>query len=459
MSFAWTRLVSSESFRLTAIFTSVIIVAMLGLMGLVYAITHRALETELFSAIDRDIASIQSGYRAQGISEAKEVITQHLYRGASSDFLLLQTTGGRKLAGNLPVMNPRLGRFFLRLPARAATPEGESLRILGEGVMLAPGLYMFDGRNLDLVSDAEEDVLAASLWVLVASLVLAVGGGLVLSHLFLARMDAITDTCRAIMAGRFSDRVPERGAGDELGRLVRTINAMLDRISGLMENVQQISSDIAHDMRAPLTHLHHRLERALSEARSEDEYRAAIEHALQETDLLLGTFHALLKIGQLEEAVDVRSLPRLDLSHLLEEMVDIYRPVAEDSAHVLTGRIAPGLWIHGDRTLLAQLVANLIENARAHTPAGSHITLQAERHDSEVVMMVRDDGPGIPKSEYERVFRRFYRLERSRTTAGTGLGLPLVAAIARYHGAKIALEDNAPGLIVRVGFVPAEGTR
>jgi signal transduction histidine kinase len=455
MSFAWTRLVGSESFRLTAIFTAVIAVAMLVLMGLTYAITHQALQTELFSAIDRDIAAIKSGYRSQGISEAKEVITQHLYHSASSDFLLLETVSGKKLAGNLPAMTPRLGRFFLHQPPQSAERGLRTHHILGVGLMLTPGLYLFDGRDLDLVHDAEEDELAAFLWVLMVSLVLATGGGLVLSHLFLARMDEISETCRAIMAGRFADRVPERGKGDELGRLVRTINAMLDRISGLMENVEQISSDIAHDMRAPLTHLHHHLERALNEARSDEQYRSAIEQALSETERLLATFHALLKIGQLEETITLDSLPRLDLSHLLEEMTDIYRPVAEDSGHILAARVAPGLWVHGDRTLLAQLIANLIENARAHTPAGTHITLGAEATETGVVMTVGDTGPGIPKAERERVFRRFYRLERSRTTPGTGLGLPLVAAIVRYHSGSIALDDNAPGLIVRIQLARA----
>ncbi len=455
MSFAWTRLVGSESFRLTAIFTAVIAVAMLVLMALVYAITHQALQTELLSAIDRDIAAIKSGYRSQGISEAKEVITQHLYHSASSDFLLLETPSGKKLAGNLPGMTPRLGKFFLNLPPQSPGRKERAHHILGVGLMLTPGLYLFDGRDLDLVHDAEEDELAAFLWVLAVSLVLATGGGLVLSHLFLARMDEISQTCRAIMAGRFADRVPERGTDDELGRLVHTINAMLDRISGLMENVEQISSDIAHDMRAPLTHLHHHLERALTEARSEEQYRGAIEEALAETERLLATFHALLKIGQLEEAIDVRTLPRLDLSHLLGEMADIYRPVAEDSGHILTAGVTPGLWVHGDRTLLAQLIANLIENARAHTPSGSHIRLAAAATDSHVVMTVCDDGPGIPKAERERVFRRFYRLERSRTTPGTGLGLPLVAAIVRYHGGTIELDDNAPGLIVRIRLARA----
>ncbi|MGC8535170.1 MAG: sensor histidine kinase [Rhizomicrobium sp.] len=455
MSFAWTRLVGSESFRLTAIFTAVICVAMLVLMALVYAITHEALQNELFSAIDRDIAAIKSGYRSQGISEAKEVVNQHLYHGASSDFLLLETSWGKKLAGNLPPMTPRLGKVFMELPPQASTGRHQSRHILGKGLMLAPGLYLFDGRDLDLVHDAEEEELTAFLWVLLVSLGLATAGGLVLSHLFLARMDDITETCRAIMAGRYADRVPERGAGDELGRLVRTINAMLDRISGLMENVQQISSDIAHDMRAPLTHLQHHLESALTEARSEEAYRGAIEQALGETERLLAIFHALLKIGQLEEAIDVRTLPRLNLSHLLEEMADIYRPVAEDSGHILAVRGTPELWVHGDRTLLAQLIANLIENARTHTPSGTHITLHAEAANSEVVMMVCDDGPGIPQAERERVFRRFYRLERSRTTPGTGLGLPLVAAIVRYHGGSIELDDQAPGLMVRVRLARA----
>lgn len=447
-----TRLLRTESFRLTAIFVALIVSAMLILMTLVYAITHKAFQTEVRDSITHDLASIEEGYRSQGVSEVKEIVHQRLFRTHGTDYFLLETAAGVKLAGNLPAMPAIAGERRLPLPHPVAGEEDEDHEIVGRGSFLAPGLYVFVGRDLYLATAAEESVLQTFGWVLGATLLVALMGGILLSNSLLSRMDAITRTCRAIMAGHLSDRIPERGTRDEFDQLVGTINAMLDRISALMENVQQISSDIAHDLRTPLTRLRHQLESAHNDATSVEGYADAVERAIAESDTILTTFSALLRIGQLESGTAGIPMEAVDLSALLIELVDIYRPAAEDGGHELRPRIAPGVTVRGDRTMLTQVFANLIENAMTHSPPHGTIAVDLEQHAGTAVASIADNGPGIPETEREKVFRRFYRLEHSRSTPGSGLGLSLVRAIVDLHKATIDLADNHPGLRVEITF-------
>lgn len=452
------RLLRTESFRLTAIFVGIILAAMLALMALIYAITHEAFQTELHTSIAHDLASIEDGYRSEGISEAKEVIAQRLFRSGGTDYFLLETSAGRKIAGNLPAMPATLGlqRIPMRVPRSGE--DGEDHEIVGEGHLLAPDLYVFVGRDKYVSNSAEESVLHAFGWVLGVTLLMALMGGIFLSNSFLGRMDAITRTCRAIMAGHFSNRIPERGTRDEFDQLVHTINAMLDRIAALMESVQQISGDIAHDLRTPLTRLRHHLEAVHNETSSVGDYRVAVEQAITDSETILATFSALLRIGQLESGTAEIALDEVDLSGLLTELAGMYRPAAEDSGHRLETNIAAGVSVAGDSAMLSQAFVNLIENALTHSPPGGAIELGLATTQERAIATVSDSGPGIPAEERERVFRRFYRLERSRSTPGSGLGLSLVGAIARYHHAQIQLKENHPGLRVEVTFERAMPT-
>lgn len=454
-----TRLFRTESFRLTAIFAGIILLAMMVLMALVYAITHEAFHTQLQSSIAHDLASIEEGYRSQGVEEVKEVIHQRLFRSGGTDYFLLETSSRKKLAGNLPPMPPVRGTRRIPMPRLQPGSESEDHEIAGQGKFLAPGLYIFAGRDLYVANAAEESVLHTFGWMLAATLLVALAGGAFLSNSFLGRMDAITRTCRAIMAGDFSHRIPDRGTRDEFDRLVRTINTMLDRIVALMENVRQISSGIAHDLRTPLTRLRHQLEAVHSETSTIDDYREAVEQAIAESETILTTFSALLRIGQIESGAAGMAPENIDLSDLLTELVEMYRPATEDSGHSLQAQIEPGVNISGDRAMLSQLFANLIENAMTHSPPGGTISLRLAHSPDGVIATLSDSGPGIPTEERERVFRRFYRLERSRSTPGSGLGLSLSAAIADYHSARIALADNNPGLRVEIVFDTARAAQ
>jgi signal transduction histidine kinase len=353
---------------------------------------------------------------------------------------------GRKIAGNLPLLPAQVGE--LRLPYPAG-PDARGLAghmILGRGAFLGSGDYAFAGRDLQIARDAERDVIYAFAIVLAVSLLIAVGGGLLMSRSFLRRIDAITATCRKIMSGKLNERIPVRGSRNELDQLGVTINEMLNRIAALMDSLRQVSNDIAHDLRTPLAHLRYRLERAQASAGGTEDYARAVEQALADCDQLLGMFAALLRIAQIEAGARRAGMAPLDLSVLLHNLAGFYEPVVSDSGRRFLVSIAGDLWVAGDSQLLFRLFANLIDNAVRHTPPGTPIALHAMTKDGVVEVSVGDKGPGIPLEDREKVFRRFFRREQSRTTPGSGLGLSLVLAIAELHGTKVLLADNHPGL-------------
>jgi signal transduction histidine kinase len=252
------------------------------------------------------------------------------------------------------------------------------------------------------------------------------------------------------MEGDLSARIPVRGSNDEIDQLVLGLNAMLDRIQQLLDGLRQVTSDIAHDLRTPLGRLRQRLEDAREHATSTVEYQVATEASIAEADALLEIFSALLRIAQIEAGAQQSAFTTVDLAGLARSITEAYAPVAEDSQHKLETAIEDGVAINGDRQLLAQLFSNLIENALNHTPTGSTVRLALRKTAGGFEAEVADNGPGIPEAEHEKVFDRFYRLDRSRTTKGSGLGLALVKAIASLHGMTLRLEDRQPGLAVIV---------
>lgn len=456
MSFVRIRHFQTESFRLTAIYAGLFIGSMALLTAVIYLIVAQAFEADLLRASNDDLAAIRRAYASalvkkprKAIHEAQEMIDDRLLATDSADFFLLER-GHARLSGNLPVMAPLQGVLRFRDPR-----PGDGRMIVGRGEFLSGDLYAFVGRDLDGARKAEADVLRAIAWVMLASLLTAFAGGLFLSHSFLRRIDAITNTCRAIMAGKMGDRVPMRGTRNELDRLASTINAMLDRIGALMESLRQVSNDIAHDMRTPLAHLRYGLERARNEANSTHEYAASVEAAIAESDKLLAMFAALLRIAQIEAGDRRAGIEEVALAALLERVGDLYRPVMDDGAHPFEVLPSTNASVRGDPQLLLQLFANLLDNAVHHTPPGTPVGLAAAVEDGRPVVVVADHGPGIPPADRKNVFRRFFRCERSRTTPGSGLGLSLVSAIADLHDAEISLLDNHPGLRVVIRFPAA----
>jgi len=449
------RFARTATFRLALVYAVIFGISSLLLFGFLYwRISVYGLE-QLRGAIDLEMSLLIEEGRRGGTERLREEVDRLGGSAESrSNYYLLQDPRGQAVAGNLPGMAPRSGLFEFTvapLPSTAARPKSGGLSLF-RGSILSDGSFLAIGRTLSELDDLNRLVLRALLAAVLVTAVLALTGGLMLGRSVLHRIDTIAQTSARIVDGQMDVRVPVLGTGDELDRLASNLNLMLDRIQQLMEGVRQVSNDIAHDLRTPLARLRQRLER-LSLGGAGTVSREELEAALAEIDGILATFSALLRIAQIESGSRRSGFRQVDLSELFGRLAEAYAPVAEDRGQQFSAAIEPGVTHTGDRELLTQMVANLVENAIRHAPEGAAVAVRlriGEGGRPEAV--IADNGPGIPKAETGNVFRRFYRLERNRTTAGNGLGLPLVAAVAELHGIRLELGDNRPGLIVTLRF-------
>ncbi|MBY0508863.1 MAG: HAMP domain-containing histidine kinase [Rhodospirillaceae bacterium] len=455
------RLFRTTGFRLAALYAGLFGVSVLVLFGVIYWIVSGALRQQLASNVEDEVAALVEDYRSGGIAHAVDTIERRIESGPHrTTFYVLLDPVGRKIAGNLP--NPAARDGWQTLPAppgRGGDSDGvpeddEEHQLLAFGTTLSDRSFLIVGEDVYRMVEVQEAIVRAFGWAVAVTVLLGVLGGAILSFGFLRRVDAINRTMRTIIDGRLSDRVPTRGADDELDRLALNLNEMLDRVQVLMESLRQVSSDIAHDLRTPLSRLRQKLEGARLDARCIEDYEAAVDEAIADTDALLKTFAALLRIAQIEAGTRRAAFTIVDISSVFQSIVETYGAVAEESKRTFAAFIEPGIHVRGDRELLTQMLANLVENAIRHTPEGTHIELALKRKSAGSIGTVTDNGPGIPAQAQKKVFQRFFRMERSRSTAGSGLGLSLVAAVADIHGITIALADNEPGLKVMLDFAP-----
>ncbi len=320
---------------------------------------------------------------------------------------------------------------------------------------LAGGYHLLVGRDVATRVQLRRMLTEAILWAILIVVVLG-GLGAAVVHRTLQRMLAhISRTTSAIGRGDLSQRVALTGRGDEFDRLAETINDMLERIGRLMDGVRQVSNAIAHDLRTPITRARTRLEDALVHAQGEADLRAAIERAVADLDAIVRVFQAILRIAEIESGARRSAFAPLDLTQLLTDLAEFYEAVAEERGLRLTVEVAEGLTLFGDRDMIQQAIANLLDNALKYSPPGETIELRAwTANTGEIVVMVSDHGPGIPPEERARVVERFYRGEAARSTPGAGLGLALAQAIAELHEGRLEFGDNHPGLSVRLVFPP-----
>lgn len=419
------------------------------LFGVVYWSTTHLMELQIDASVAGEIAEIQSAVPSGDIPQLGEVVAALI--GRSPDFFyLLQNSKGQALAGNLPATEPVKG--IRQWPGSTRHRRNPFSGIRGRGTDLREGAYLFVGLSTVQLHEMEELVVRAFLWGLVLAIVLSLAGGAALSLSFLRRIEAVSQTSRDIIRGDLQRRIPERGTGDEFDHLAASLNAMLDRIQALMEGLRQVSNDIAHDLRTPLTRLRQRLELAQRADPARLGGDTIIEQTLRDIDSILETFGALLRIAQIESGARKAGFAVVDLSGLLRDVVEIYQSSIDDKHQTIDIRIEPALGVMGDRELLTQLFANLLDNAVRHSPRYSAIELRAYRRSDRVAVIIGDNGPGIPAEFREKVLERFFRLEGSRSTPGSGLGLSLSEAIARLHETELELSDNGPGLSVDVSL-------
>lgn len=443
------RILRSASFRLPLIYAVLFVLSAGALFVTVYWTATAAMQADMAAVLRTEAYQLAQVHRSSGLAGLAEQIARRMnFRTRGPIFYLLQAPNRRVVVGNLPGMPPVDGVVDFVPRPDVPEPDAEPSKLTGFGLTLPDGSFLLVAQDADRLAEMQHAIVRAFAWASGLALLLAIAGGALVGSSFLRRIDTITRTSRAIMEGDLSARIPVRGTRDEIDQLVSGLNAMLSRIQQLMDGLRQVSSDIAHDLRTPLGRLRQHLEDARERAKTTADYDIATDAAIEEADQLLETFSALLRIAQVEAGAQKRAFGEVDLSELVRSVGDAYQPAAEDSDHTLDYQIEDGVKLTGDRQLLAQMISNLVENALNHTPAGSTVSLALRKTGTGFEVEVADDGPGIPEAEREKVFDRFYRLDRSRSTAGSGLGLALVKAIAGLHGLMIRLEDRKPGLAV-----------
>ena len=430
--------------------------SMLALLVLVYWSAAGYMTRQMEAVVEAEVQGLAERYRSAGLRGLRALVAERLARNpASSSIYLLADPGFRVIAGNLtgwPEAARSAERWIeFRLHAADDDPAGlEWHRARARHFELPRGYHLLVGRNLRDLDEMRAAVVRAVAWGAGVTVALAVAGAWWMRRSVAARIESINRTSRRIMEGELSERIESHGSGDEFDELVANLNAMLERIETLMDDVRRVSDNVAHDLRTPLGRLRTRLER-LRDAAGEGAPAALADAALDEADRMLATFNALLRIARIETGRRRHAFRRTDLAAVGNDVAELYAPLAEARGIAFrhSGIEAP---VDADPDLLFQSIANLLDNAIKYTPEGGAVTLQVASDDDTVTVVVADTGPGVPPGEREAVLRRFYRLEPARGAPGSGLGLSLVAAVARLHEAALTLGDNAPGLVVRLRF-------
>ncbi|HSM20557.1 MAG TPA: ATP-binding protein [Hyphomicrobiales bacterium] len=457
------NLLKTSTFRLAAAYLFVFVLSVAAILAYVYWNTAVLLERQIDNSIEAEIAAFASEFQQTGLPGLLEAIDRRSQLDSNHVYLFTNPLG-RRLAGNLNALpvaatgssgwidfsyGVETGRGLEHRAARAYYSEIEG------------GYRVVIGRDVDELRQFGGIIRTSLLWAVAITLVLGLSGGLLTSRNFLRRIDQITGTSRTIMAGDLSERMPVSGTGDELDRLASNLNAMLDQIERLMAGMQEISTNVAHDLRTPLSRLKARAEDALRSG-SPDDHRQALEQVLEETDRLLATFNALLAIARAEAGQVGEKLQPVDAESVVREVAELYEPSVEEAGGRLAVSAAGQHGVRADRELLAQALANLIDNAMKYGTdgaAGPDISVSVGKADSQVSIEEADRGPGIPEPEREHVKERFVRLEPSRTRPGSGLGLSLVTGIMKLHGGRLELTGNAPGLRARLVLPSGEAPK
>ena len=441
----------STSLRLAALYTAGFAVSVVLLCGLTLLTTRATLRQQFDSRINAEALSLGQEFRQEGLTGVVQAVRERDQTPGALEYGL-QTPAGKPLAGRLARATTPLG--WSEVLPRPSHGESESIRVLT--FALPEGYRLVVGDDDERSEALQRAVLKGFGWAFAGVVLLGILGGYGLSYAMHRRLAAMSGAAEAIIGGDLARRIPVGGSDDDLDRLSMTFNRMLDRIAALMDSLRQVSGDIAHDLRTPLTRLRQRLEatRTLGSVEAQAE---AVEGALNDVDAILDTFAALLRIAQIEGGARRAAFRPVDLSAIARTVVEAFAPSAEDAGQSLSLEAGGETPIDGDPELLTQMLVNLIENALRHAGPAARVVVRTGVEGPGAVVAVSDNGPGVPEAEHARIFDRFYRLEQSRSTPGSGLGLALVAAVARLHEADVVLADAKPGLEVCIRFRPSGG--
>ncbi|MXY65195.1 MAG: HAMP domain-containing histidine kinase [Gammaproteobacteria bacterium] len=445
------KLFHSYTFRLALLYALIFSSSTLILFYFFYLFTASYMTQQMDNTIEAEIQGLAERYDRDGLEGLTRLIAERVNRsqGTGNSLYLLTTYTLEPLVGNLDrwpleasIDNEKWLEFSLEV-----NEQTNETHLARARIFRLPGRYgLLVGRDIHQLTQAKLRIVQALTWGLAIMVLLAFVGGLVLSRRTVRNIERINQTARSIMSGNLSRRVEITNRNDDFDQLAANLNQMLDRIQTLMEDIRRVSDNIAHDLRTPLTRLRQHMEEARRQVDSESISAISLESSIREADSLLTTFNALLRIARIEAGQVTTDFAVLDYRTLVEDVVEFYEPLAEEKNQFLTVDAGNTIKTMGDRDLLFQALANVIENAIKYTQENGHISVILSQLDNDAVITIADNGPGIPAEERERVFRRFYRLDRSRSTTGNGLGLSMVAAVVTMHQGQIRLMDNDPGL-------------
>ena len=450
---AFGKLVRTTAFRLTLVYLLLFAMFAASLLAYFAWNTRRLITEEITQTVNAETSEINEIYNRGGMVRLVRTIEYRALRPGANLYLVTTPTG-QAIAGNVGSLAP--GVMATRgwsetAYRRIEDTDDRDHRALVRVTELENGFRLLIGRDLAERRRLFGIVAKAAQFSVLIVVVLGLGGGIFVARRVLRRIDAMTGTAQRIMSG---DRLPVGRSGDEIDRLAENLNAMLERIEALMAGLKEVSDNIAHDLKTPLTRLRNRAEEALARSGGEADYRAALERTIEESDGLIRTFNALLMIARAESGQARGNMDDFDAAEVAEGIHELYEPLAEDDGMTLKVKCEPTP-VHANRELISQALANLVENGKpAALAAGTvvsmdarQITIEARRDGDHVLLSVTDRGPGIPEADRKHAVERFVRLEASRTLPGSGLGLSLASAVATLHGGELRLGDAHPGLV------------
>jgi len=445
-----TKPFKSSTFRLALVYMALFSVSVLLLLGFIYWSTAGYMVRQTEATIEAEITGLVERYNLSGLPGLRELINQRLAHRKNGTSIYLLTD---------PELKPILGNLA-KWPKETSSEQGwVSFHIdtgptdttvrhktLARVFHLQGGFHLLVGRDVHDLQDIQALIREALFWGLLITIVLALAGGTMMSRTMMHRIEIINTTCHQIMAGDLTQRIPRTGGDDDFDRLVDTLNRMLEQIEELMHGVKQVTNNIAHDLRTPLARLRRRLDMLRENGMSTERHEELLDQAIGEADGLLTTFKALLRISEVESGSRRIGFQQVEITALLQDLVELYAPLSEEKGQSFSAMVSGAGSVQGDRDLLFQAFANILDNAIKYTPKSGQIELMLKDSPDRLEVSFRDTGPGIPTEAHAQVFDRFYRLEASRSTPGNGLGLSLVAAIVKLHHGRIVLADNNPGL-------------
>jgi signal transduction histidine kinase len=451
------KTLTSSTFKLALIAIGTFGVIVSIIFSYVYLSTISYVRSRSDRTIQTDYATLRDAYERSGRDGLTDAIRRRMaYRGSADRVYILVDASSAVLAGNLKAWPSSVTATSGWTEFRAPPPTGATNEPLIRAMLetFPSGDRLLVGRDISDIDSFTWRIEAAAISGIALIFMLAGVASVLVTRRTVGRIEQINATSRAIMQSGLDKRIPLRGTSDEWDRVAENLNLMLDRIETLMGEVKQVSDNVAHDLRTPLTRMRGRLERAYHGERASDADQSLIGDTIADLDDVLRMFSSITRISQIEAQARKDAFHQVNLAEIASKVVELYDAAAEQDGTRLSIVGERYMLVTGDRDLIFDAIANLVDNAIKHGRAGGRVTVAVECADGETVISVADDGPGIPVDEREHVFKRFYRLEQSRYTPGHGLGLSLVAAVARLHGARIEVLDNAPGLQFKLRFAP-----